>query len=130
MILLLWKEIFHSDGQQFHDMEQNEQSPLTSTQFYAWIEKTNVINYWMLNTNLHMILNGFFLQIGWIYNTLNSMDSTHGLFGTVPVAEVSHGCEVSELQISCVFAFFTLWKRIKTHVLSDQSVHLRIHIAV
>jgi hypothetical protein len=31
---------------------------------------------------------------------------------------------VSELQISCVFAFFTLWKRVKTHVLSDQSVHL------
>jgi hypothetical protein len=36
----------------------------------------------------------------------------------------------TELQISCVFAFFTLWKRVKTHVLSDQSVHLRIHIAV
>jgi hypothetical protein len=36
----------------------------------------------------------------------------------------------SELQISCVFAFFTLWKRVKTHVLSDQSVQLRIHIAV
>ena len=35
-----------------------------------------------------------------------------------------------ELQISCVFAFFTQWKRVKTHVLSDQSVHLRIHIAV
>jgi hypothetical protein len=30
---------------------------------------------------------------------------------------------LSELQISCVFAFFTLWKRVKTHVLSDQSVH-------
>ena len=30
----------------------------------------------------------------------------------------------SELQISCVFAFFTLWKRVKTHVLSDQSVHI------
>ena len=29
--------------------------------------------------------------------------------------------------ISCVF---TQWKRVKTHVLSDQSVHLRIHIAV
>jgi hypothetical protein len=29
-----------------------------------------------------------------------------------------------ELQISCVFAFFTLWKRVKTHVLSDQSVHI------
>jgi hypothetical protein len=37
---------------------------------------------------------------------------------------------ISELQISCVFAFFTLWKRVKTHVLSDQSVHLCIHIAV
>ena len=36
----------------------------------------------------------------------------------------------SELQISCVFAFFTLWKWVKTYVLSDQSVHLRIHIAV
>jgi hypothetical protein len=24
----------------------------------------------------------------------------------------------------CVFAFFTLWKRVKTHVLSDQSVHI------
>jgi hypothetical protein len=35
----------------------------------------------------------------------------------------------TELQICCVFAFFTLWKRVKTHVLSDQSVHLRIHIA-
>jgi hypothetical protein len=34
----------------------------------------------------------------------------------------------AELQISCVFAFFALWKRVKTHVLSDQSVHLRIHI--
>jgi hypothetical protein len=31
---------------------------------------------------------------------------------------------VTELQISCVFAFFTLWKRVKTHVLSDQSVHI------
>jgi hypothetical protein len=31
---------------------------------------------------------------------------------------------LSELQISCVFAFFTLWKRVKTHVLSDQSVHI------
>ena len=31
---------------------------------------------------------------------------------------------VSELQISCVFAFFTLWKRVKMHVLSDQSVHI------
>jgi hypothetical protein len=30
----------------------------------------------------------------------------------------------TELQISCVFAFFTLWKRVKTHVLSDQSVHI------
>jgi hypothetical protein len=30
----------------------------------------------------------------------------------------------AELQISCVFAFFTLWKRVKTHVLSDQSVHI------
>jgi hypothetical protein len=30
----------------------------------------------------------------------------------------------SELQISCVFAFFTLWKRVKMHVLSDQSVHI------
>jgi hypothetical protein len=36
----------------------------------------------------------------------------------------------TEHQISCVFAFFTQWKRVKTHVLSDQSVHLRIHIAV
>jgi hypothetical protein len=39
-------------------------------------------------------------------------------------------CTDTELQISCVFAFFTQWKRVKTHVLSDQSVHLRIHIAV
>ena len=31
---------------------------------------------------------------------------------------------LTELQISCVFAFFTLWKRVKTHVLSDQSVHI------
>ena len=30
----------------------------------------------------------------------------------------------SGLQISCVFAFCTLWKRVKTHVLSDQSVHM------
>ena len=30
---------------------------------------------------------------------------------------------VTELQISCVFAFFTLWKRVKTHVLSDQCTH-------
>ena len=30
----------------------------------------------------------------------------------------------AELQISFVFAFFTLWKRVKTHVLSDQSVHI------
>ena len=30
----------------------------------------------------------------------------------------------TELQISCVFAFFKLWKRVKTHVLSDQSVHI------
>ena len=30
----------------------------------------------------------------------------------------------TELQISCVFAFFTLWKRVKMHVLSDQSVHV------
>ena len=29
-----------------------------------------------------------------------------------------------ELQISCVFVFFTLWKRVKMHVLSDQSVHI------
>jgi hypothetical protein len=31
---------------------------------------------------------------------------------------------LSELHISCVFAFFMLWKRVKTHVLSDQSVHI------
>jgi predicted Rdx family selenoprotein len=31
---------------------------------------------------------------------------------------------ITELQISCVFAFFTLWKQVKTHVLSDQSVHI------
>jgi hypothetical protein len=31
---------------------------------------------------------------------------------------------LSELQISCIFAFFTLWKRVKTHVLSDQRVHI------
>jgi hypothetical protein len=31
---------------------------------------------------------------------------------------------ITELQISCVFAFFALWKRVKTHVLSDQSVHI------
>ena len=31
---------------------------------------------------------------------------------------------MTELQISCVFAFLTLWKRVKTHVLSDQSVHI------
>ena len=31
---------------------------------------------------------------------------------------------LAELQISCVFAFFTLCKRVKTHVLSDQSVHI------
>ena len=30
----------------------------------------------------------------------------------------------TELQINCVFAFFTLCKRVKTHVLSDQSVHI------
>jgi hypothetical protein len=30
----------------------------------------------------------------------------------------------AKLQISCVFAFFMLWKRVKTHVLSDQSVHI------
>jgi hypothetical protein len=30
----------------------------------------------------------------------------------------------TELQISCVFVFFTLWKRVKMHVLSDQSVHI------
>jgi hypothetical protein len=30
----------------------------------------------------------------------------------------------SELQISCVFAFFMLWKQVKTNVLSDQSVHI------
>ena len=30
----------------------------------------------------------------------------------------------SELQISCVFALFALKKRTKTHVLSDQSVHI------
>jgi hypothetical protein len=41
-----------------------------------------------------------------------------------------YGMSSTELQISCVFAFFTQWKRVKTHVLSDQSVHLRIHIAV
>ena len=29
-----------------------------------------------------------------------------------------------ELQISCVFVFFMLWKRVKTHVFSDQSVHI------
>jgi hypothetical protein len=31
---------------------------------------------------------------------------------------------IAELQISWVFAFFTLWKRVKMHVLSDQSVHI------
>jgi hypothetical protein len=30
----------------------------------------------------------------------------------------------TELQISCVFVFFTLWKLVKTHVLSDQSGHI------
>jgi hypothetical protein len=30
----------------------------------------------------------------------------------------------AELQTSCVFAYFTLWKQVKTHVLSDQSVHI------
>ena len=33
-------------------------------------------------------------------------------------------CPLTELQISCVFTFFTLWRRVKTHVLSDQSVHI------
>jgi hypothetical protein len=32
--------------------------------------------------------------------------------------------KTTELQISCAFAFFTLRKRVKTHVLSDQSVHI------
>jgi hypothetical protein len=27
----LWKENFNSDGQQFHQYQQNEQSPLVST---------------------------------------------------------------------------------------------------
>jgi hypothetical protein len=35
-----------------------------------------------------------------------------------------HSNIVSELQISCVFAFLALRKRVKTHVLSDQSVHI------
>jgi hypothetical protein len=36
-----------------------------------------------------------------------------------------HQClERQAFDISCVFAFFTLWKRVKTHVLSDQSVHI------
>ena len=30
----------------------------------------------------------------------------------------------TELHISCVFAFFTLWKQVKTHLLSYQSVHI------
>ena len=37
---------------------------------------------------------------------------------------VSQNNDRSDLQISCVFAFFTLWKRVKMHVLSDQSVHI------
>ena len=37
-------------------------------------------------------------------------------------------CPLTELQISCVFTFFTLWRRVKTHVLSDQSVHI-MHVS-
>jgi hypothetical protein len=57
--------------------------------------------------------------------------STLRIWKTKPKQGFSQDFETfTELQISCVFAFFTLWKRVKTHVLSDQSVHLRIHIAV
>jgi hypothetical protein len=31
---------------------------------------------------------------------------------------------ISVISWRCVFAFFMLWKRVKTHVLSDQSVHI------
>jgi hypothetical protein len=34
------------------------------------------------------------------------------------------GSNLAELQISCVFALFTQWIRVKTHVISDQSVHI------
>jgi hypothetical protein len=36
----------------------------------------------------------------------------------------NHGYLLSGSEISCVFAFFALWKRVKTHVLSDQNVHI------
>jgi hypothetical protein len=43
-------------------------------------------------------------------------------------SDVCFFCELSinnsELQISCVFAFFMLWKQVNTNVLSDQSVHI------
>ena len=45
-------------------------------------------------------------------------------FVTMTTAAILNFFNTPELQISCVFAFFTLWKWVKTHVLSDQSVHI------
>jgi hypothetical protein len=66
-------------------------------------------------------------KLRWMLKIIGQCDVKHIMM--LPIKTIINK-PISELQISCVFAFFTLWKRVKAHVLSDQSVHLRIHITV
>jgi hypothetical protein len=75
---------------------------------------------WYFEPPIHAILNphpwNIELPIHGILNILSMVYWTPYLWYFDPLSP--------ELQISCVLAFFTLLKRVKTHVLSDQSVHI------
>jgi hypothetical protein len=60
-------------------------------------------------------------KLRWMLKIIGQCDVKHIMM--LPIKTIINK-PISELQISCVFAFFTLWKRVKAHVLSDQSVHL------
>ena len=45
-MITLWKESLNNDGQQFHQLQQNKQSPLTSTHWY-WTQEKTTTYYWV-----------------------------------------------------------------------------------
>ena len=61
----------------------------------------------------------FFVFLTSLDNVLHNLDTPYFVVLGLGISAV-----FTELQISCVFAFFTPWKWVKTHVLSDQSVHI------